>query len=215
MAVNRTVVTTLLQEIAPARLVAATKYASVSDLEALQACGVTVFGENRVQAFLEKYAALPHAEWHMIGTLQCNKVKYIIDKVSLIHSADSFALIDEIQKQAAKHRLTMPILLQINIAREETKHGFTAEQAPDALRRLAERCPNIQPRGFMMMAPNTPEENTRVYFRAMKQLAEEMQAAFPQFALTELSMGMSNDYRVALQEGATMVRVGRKLFDME
>lgn len=215
MAVNQSVVNEIRKGIQPATLIAATKYATVSDLEELQACGVKIFGENRVQAFLEKYEAFKGtAEWHMIGTLQCNKVKYIIDKVSLIHSVSSFSLIDEIQKQAAKHGLTMPILLQINIAHEESKHGFHETQAREALAYLAEHCPNIQPRGFMMMAPKTQEEETRVYFRAMKQLACEMQKEFPDFTLTELSMGMSNDYRTAVEEGSTMVRIGRKLFDI-
>ncbi len=214
MAVNRAAVIDVQKEIHPATLVAATKYASVSDLEELQACGVKIFGENRVQAFLEKYEAFTGtAEWHMIGTLQCNKVKYIIDKVSLIHSVSSFSLIDEIQKQAAKHDLIMPVLIQINIAQEESKHGFEENQTHEVLTYLNKNCPNIQPRGFMMMAPKTAKEETRVYFRAMKRLACEMQKEFPTLTLTELSMGMSNDYQVAVEEGATMVRIGKKLFD--
>ena len=213
MAVNKAVVSDVLKEIHPTALVAATKYATVDDLKELQACGVKKFGENRVQAFLEKWEAFnADAEWHLIGTLQCNKVKYIIDKVSLIHSVSSFSLIDEIQKQAAKHNLIMPVLLQINIAHEESKHGFDENQAQEVLTYLITSCPNIQPRGFMMMAPKMEKEETRVYFRTMKQLACEMQKKFPALSLTELSMGMSNDYDIAVEEGSTMVRIGRKLF---
>lgn len=214
MAVNADAVNKIQKEIAPATLVAATKYATIEDLKELRECGATIFGENRVQAFLEKHEAFSgNVQWHMIGTLQCNKVKYIIDKVSLIHSVVSLALIDEIQKQAKKHSLSMPVLLQVNIAEEESKHGFKESETANALLHIRESCPNVIPSGFMMMAPKAenPEE-VRIYFRRLRQLAGELQAQFPEWQLSTLSMGMSNDYKIAVEEGSTMVRVGRKLF---
>lgn len=214
MAVNTEAVFEIQKEIAPAELVAATKYATVEDLKQLSECGVKIFGENRVQAFLEKYEAFNgNVQWHMIGTLQCNKVKYIIDKVSMIHSVVSLSLVDEIQKQAAKHALNMPVLLQVNIAEEESKHGFGEEEVSNALLHIRTSCPNVIPSGFMMMAPKADNpESVRVYFRRLRQLAAELRPQFPEWQLTTLSMGMSNDYKIAVEEGSTMVRVGRRLF---
>lgn len=214
MAININAVNEIKKEIAPATLVAATKYATVEDLKELCDCGVKIFGENRVQAFLEKHEAFSgDVQWHMIGTLQCNKVKYIIDKVSLIHSVVSVSLLNEIQKQAAKHNLSMPVLLQVNIAEEESKHGFAENEIAEALEHIKASCPNVIPKGFMMMAPKVENvEEVRVYFRRLRQLATELQAQFPEWDLSTLSMGMSNDYKIAVEEGSTMVRVGRKLF---
>lgn len=215
MPVNHHAVMEIQKEIAPATLVAATKYATATELKQLQECGVTVFGENRVQAFLEKYEAFQgNVQWHMIGTLQCNKVKYIIDKVSLIHSVSSLSLLDEIQKQAVKHARVMPVLLQVNIAKEESKHGFEETDTAQALLHIRSHCPNVVPKGFMMMAPKTQTpEAVRPYFRRLRQLAGEMQVQFSEWELGTLSMGMSNDYKIAVEEGATMVRIGRKLFE--
>ena len=213
MAVNKDIILKIQKEIGSATLVAATKYASVQDLIELNNSGIKIFGENRVQSFLEKYKVFPDpSHWHMIGTLQSNKVKYIIDKVSMIHSVSSISLMNEIQKQAVKHNLIMPILIQVNIAHEESKHGFYESQVEDAINYLQKECPNIELNGFMMMAPKIDKEKTRVYFRALRNLSEKMQKEFPNLPIKELSMGMSNDYDIAVQEGATMVRIGRKLF---
>ncbi len=210
MIVNEPAVKAILKEVAPARLVAATKYIGADQLPALEACGVTVFGENRVQAFLEKYEAYHgNAEWHFIGTLQTNKVKYIIDKVRMIHSVNSYALVDEIEKRAAAHGLTMDILLEVNIAHEASKQGFDDAQIEEMMAYLADK-PHVHVRGLMMMAPLGQE--ARPWFHKTRELLERLQKEWPQYDLTELSMGMSEDYPDALAEGSTMVRIGRALF---
>ena len=128
MIVNEEAVKKILEEVKPAKLVAATKYVDVKEIEKLEKLGVTCFGENRVQAFLEKYENYHgNGEFQFIGTLQPNKVKYIIDKVTLIHAVDRYSLLKEIEKQAAKRDLEMPVLIQVNIAKEESKHGFEVE----------------------------------------------------------------------------------------
>ena len=203
----------ILNQIYPSKLVAATKYIDASIVKELYQNGVTIFGENKVQDFLEKYRAcnIP-ITWHFIGTLQTNKVKYIIDKVELIHSIDSLSLVKEVQKQAAKKNITIAILLQVNIANEATKHGFNKEELPIVLEFL-QSCSNITCRGLMMMAPYIEKEKTRKYFKETKQLLEKLKTLFPTIPLTELSMGMSNDYQIAIEEGATLVRIGSALFD--
>ena len=210
MTVDPEAVRSILEEIKPARLIAATKYVEADQIDALEACGCLTFGENRVQAFLPKYEAYHgKGEWHFIGTLQPNKVKYIIDKVTLIHSVNSFSLIDEIEKQAAARRLVTDVLLQVNIAREASKHGFDEEEMDGVLEYLAEK-PHIRPRGLMMMAPL--EGEARPYFAKTRALRDRLAAAHPELSLTELSMGMSGDWRDALAEGSTMVRIGRALY---
>ena len=129
MIVNEEAVKKILEEVKPAKLVAATKYVDVKEIEKLEKLGVTCFGENRVQAFLEKYENYHgNGEFQFIGTLQPNKVKYIIDKVTLIHAVDRYSLLKEIEKQAAKRDLEMPVLIQVNIAKEESKHGIEVEE---------------------------------------------------------------------------------------
>ena len=213
MIVNQEAVKNALENVKPATLVAATKYIDAKEVKRLEEAGCTIFGENRVQDFLKKYEAYEgEGVWHFIGTLQCNKVKYIIDKVTLIHSVNSYKLIDEIEKQAIKHNRIMDILLQVNIANEESKHGFKKEEMEDVMKYLV-NCPHINPRGLMMMAPHIEPEQTRVYFKETKELLEHLQELFPIYNFTELSMGMSNDYKVAIEEGSTMVRLGHALFD--
>ena len=181
-------------------------------IEKLEACGCLYFGENRVQAFLDKYEQYHgQGHWHFIGTLQKNKVKYIIDKVDLIHSVNSYHLIDELEKQAKKHDLKVHILLQVNIAREESKHGFDIEEMDEVMNYLM-KCPSLIVDGLMMMAPNIEPEDTRIYFRQTRELLERLKETYPQYPLNELSMGMSQDYQIALEEGATIVRIGRALF---
>lgn len=212
MIVNKEAVSRIMEEIKPATLVVATKYVGIKEIEELEKLGVTIFGENRVQAFLEKYNVY-HGKgtFHMIGTLQPNKVKYIIDKVSLIHSVDSLSLIKEIEKQAAKHNLVMKILLQVNISKEESKHGFDKEELEAILEYLT-TCKHIEVNGLMTMAPNMESSKTSIYFTQMQELLHTLQQKFPQFPLKELSMGMSNDYQEAVACGATMVRIGSAVF---
>ena len=213
MIVNKEAVKEILSEVAPAKLVAATKYVDESQVEELERCGCMYYGENRVQAFLDKYEKYNgQGHWHFIGTLQTNKVKYIIDKVELIHSINSLKLIKEVEKQAQKHDLMIHVLLEVNIADEESKQGFDQNEMREAMEYVL-GCPHIIVDGLMKMAPNIEVEETRVYFRKTKQLLEQLQKDYPQYPLKELSMGMSQDYKDALEEGATLVRIGRALFN--
>lgn len=212
MAVNEEKVKELLKEIKPACLVAATKYANIDDLYKLEELGVNIFGENQVQALLEKYEKYSgKSHFHMIGTLQTNKVKYIIDKVEMIHSISNYRLIDEVDKQAKKHNCVMDVLIQVNIAKEESKHGFLKEELEDVFKYLKTK-ENIKPKGLMVMAPNIDALETEKYFKETKDLLEQINKNNPELSLTELSMGMSNDYQYALNNNATLVRIGSLLF---
>ena len=212
MIVNEVEVKRLLEDVKPAKLVAATKYVDEKEIEKLEELGCLIYGENRVQAFLDKYEKY-HGQgiWHFIGTLQSNKVKYIIDKVELIHSVNALKLIKEIEKQASKIDKDIHVLLEVNIADEDSKQGFDKNEIREAMD-LVKECPHIIVDGLMMMAPHIEPEETRVYFKKTKQLLLELQQEYPMYPLKELSMGMSNDYKVALEEGATMVRIGSALF---
>ena len=213
MRLNNIEVKRILEEIKPAQLVAATKYVGVEEINELEALGCQVYGENRVQAFLDKYEKYQgNGSWHFIGTLQTNKVKYIIDKVDLIHSVNTISLIKEIEKQASKHDINIHVLLEVNIASEESKQGFDKNDLICAMNLILD-CPHIIVDGLMMMAPHIEPELTRPYFRQTKELLLELKDKYPSHPLNELSMGMSNDYLIALQEGATMVRIGSALFD--
>ncbi len=212
MRVNENAVQEILKEVGNQHLVAATKYVDEKEIEKLEELGVQYFGENRVQAFLEKYEqyqGLGH--WHFIGTLQCNKVKYIIDKVELIHSVNTLKLIKEIEKQANKIQKDIDILLEVNIADEESKQGFDQKDIFEAMN-LIHECPHIHVKGLMMMAPNIDPEETRIYFKKTKELLETLKNKYPEYSLDTLSMGMSQDYQIALEEGSSFVRIGRALF---
>lgn len=212
MIVNEEAVKEILAQVKGAKLVAATKYVDYHEIEKLEALGVKYFGENRVQAFLEKYEHYHgNGEFHFIGTLQTNKVKYIIDKVTLIHSIASYSLIDEVEKQACKHELKMPILVQVNVAKEESKHGFEVEEIEEVFDYL-KKCPHLEVKGLMMMAPNINHEETRVYFKQTTELFDDLKNKYPEFPMSEISMGMSNDYHEAMECGATLVRIGSALF---
>ena len=213
MKVNQNEVKRILKEVAPARLVAATKYVDVNEVEELERCGCLIYGENRVQAFLDKYEKYHGSgRWHFIGTLQSNKVKYIIDKVDLIHSVNTLKLILEIERQAKKHDIEIHVLLEVNTADEESKQGFDKNDIREAMN-LCKECPHIVVDGLMMMAPHIEPELTRPYFKETKALLEELKKEYSMYPLNELSMGMSNDYKVALSEGATLVRIGSALFE--
>lgn len=207
----------LLKEVTSsnATLVAVSKTKPVEDLEKLYQEGQRVFGENKVQELCGKAEVMPKdIEWHMIGHLQRNKVKYIAPFVSLIHGVDSERLFREIEKQAVKNERVISCLLQVHIAEEETKFGFSREE----LFAFLETTPDpakVQICGLMGMATNT-EDQTQVKkeFAALRKLFEELKSAFfseqPEFK--ELSMGMSGDYPLALEEGSTMIRVGSLIF---
>ena len=212
MIVNEVEVKRLLEDVNPAKLVAATKYVDEKEIEKLEELGCLIYGENRVQAFLDKYEKYQgKGIWHFIGTLQSNKVKYIIDKVELIHSINTLKLIKEVEKQASKIKKNIHVLLEVNIADEDSKQGFDKEEIRVAMD-LIKECPHIIVDGLMMMAPNIEPEETRIYFKKTKELLLELKEQYPMYPLKELSMGMSNDYKVALEEGATMVRIGSALF---
>lgn len=212
MIVNEEAVKKILEEVKPAKLVAATKYVDVHEIEQLEELGVTCFGENRVQAFLEKYEKYHgNGEFQFIGTLQPNKVKYIIDKVTLIHAVDRYSLLKEIEKQAAKRDLEMPVLIQVNIAKEESKHGFEVEEIDEVFNSLKDY-PHVKVRGLMMMAPHIESSETEKYFKMTQELLQRLQKDYPMYQLDQLSMGMSNDYQEALKHGSTMIRIGSALF---
>lgn len=195
-------------------LIAVSKTKPVSMLQEAYDAGIRDFGENKVQEILDKYDKLPHdIRWHMIGHLQRNKVKYIIDKVALIHSVDSLRLAEEISHQAVKHQLTMPILIEVNIANEDSKFGASLSEIQDLLIKIS-KLPNLEIRGLMCVAPfvENAEEN-RHYFKTMKQLSVDiMQKNVDNVHMDILSMGMTGDYKVAIEEGASMVRVGTGIF---
>ena len=212
MIVNEEAVKKILEDVKPAKLVAATKYVDVKEIEKLEKLGVTCFGENRVQAFLEKYENYHgNGEFQFIGTLQPNKVKYIIDKVTLIHAVDRYSLLKEIEKQAAKRDLEMPVLIQVNIAKEESKHGFEVEEIDEVFNCLKDY-PHVKVRGLMMMAPHIESSETEKYFKMTQELLQRLQKDYPMYQLDQLSMGMSNDYHEALNHGSTMIRIGSALF---
>ncbi len=182
-------------------------------LEAYEA-GCRDFGENKVQELLDKYDKLPaDIRWHMIGHLQTNKVKYIVDKVHMIHSVDSLRLAKEISKEAVKKNVSVPVLLEVNVAEEETKYGFYVDELEEALVEIA-LLPGIKVKGLMTIAPfvENPEDN-RVYFSQIKQLSVDISAKnIDNIDMNILSMGMTGDYLVAVSEGAAYVRVGSGIF---
>ena len=202
------------RENASAHLIAVSKTKPVSMLKEAYDAGIRDFGENKVQEILDKYDKLPSdIRWHMIGHLQRNKVKYIIDKVCLIHSVDSLRLAEEISKEATKHNINMPILIELNIAEESSKFGLSLPDFEDMIRKIS-ALPNIQIKGIMTVAPfvENAEEN-RQYFKTMKQLSVDiMTKNIDNVCMDILSMGMTGDYEVAIEEGATHVRVGTGIF---
>lgn len=195
-------------------LIAVSKTKPIPMLAEIYEEGVRDFGENKVQEILEKHDVLPNdIKWHMIGHLQRNKVKAVIDKVSLIHSVDSFRLAEVINIQAKKINITVPILVQVNIAGEDTKFGITKEDAIALVEQIAE-LDNLRIQGLMTIAPlvNDPEDN-RQYFRGIRQLSVDIRNKnIDNVCMDILSMGMTGDYEVAIEEGATMVRVGTGIF---
>ena len=195
-------------------LIAVSKTKPVSMIEELLPLGVRDFGENKVQELTAKEAVLPKdIRWHMIGHLQRNKVKYVIDKACMIHSVDSLRLAQEISKEAVKHALVMPVLIEVNVAGEESKFGVSVEEAPSLVEEVS-KLPGIQVNGLMTIAPyvEDPEEN-RYVFRNLRKLSVDIREKnFDNVTMNVLSMGMTGDYEVAIEEGATHVRVGTGIF---
>lgn len=195
-------------------LVAVTKTRPPEDLNAAIDAGITDIGENKVQEIMDKYEHVKPVRWHLIGHLQTNKVKYIIDKVSMIHSVDSIKLADEIQKRAKQHDLTMDILIQVNSAEEESKFGITTDETEGMIKYILENCPNIRLRGLMCIAPfEENPDDVRVFFAQVKEQYDRFsKIEHERLDFKYLSMGMSHDFEVAIEEGSNLIRVGTAIF---
>lgn len=195
-------------------LVAVSKTKPVSMLQEIYNCGIRDFGENKVQEICEKREELPaDIRWHMIGHLQRNKVKYIINDVTLIHSVDTYRLAEEINIQAKKIKRIVPILIEVNAAGETTKFGIPAEETLQLVTEIS-KLDSVSIKGLMTIAPfvENPEDN-RVYFQKIKELSVDIAAKnIDNVSMDILSMGMTGDYTVAIEEGATIVRVGTGIF---
>lgn len=195
-------------------LIAVTKTVDPERINYAVDCGVSNLGENKVQEIMDKYDAVSkNVKWHLIGHLQTNKVKYIIDKVELIHSVDSIKLAEEISKRAEKNNIIKDVLVQINVAEEETKFGISLEEAVNFVKSIS-GFGNIRIRGLMTIAPYMEDvEEVRPVFRQLRTKFDELaQMDLPNTDMKYLSMGMSNDYRVAIEEGANMIRIGTAIF---
>lgn len=195
-------------------LIAVSKTKPISMLKEIYDLGVRNFGENKVQELCEKHPQMHEdLNWHLIGHLQRNKVKNIIDKATLIHSVDSIRLAETIEKEAAKKDLIVDILMEVNVAEEESKFGLKVEEVIPAIETIA-TFPHIRIRGLMTIAPfvENPEENRSIFARLQKLSVDIRSKNIDNVNVDILSMGMTNDYQVAIEEGATMVRVGTGIF---
>ena len=195
-------------------LISVSKTKPVEMLQEAYDAGSRDFGENKPQEIREKYPQLPtDIRWHMIGHLQRNKIKYIIDKVCMIHSVDSIRLAEAIDEEAKKHGIVMPVLIEVNVAEEESKFGVHLDEVESLIRQISELS-NIQVQGLMTIAPFTENaEDNRIYFRKLRNLYVDIKDKnIDNVNMCNLSMGMTGDYEVAVEEGATMVRVGTGIF---
>jgi len=193
-------------------IVAVTKTVGIDEIGKAVAAGIRDFGENRVQEFLGKYGLFPDVRWHFIGSLQTNKVKDVVGRAHLIHSVDSQRLVEEIEHRADQAGLVQSVLLQVNVSGESSKHGFAPTEVRDVLIDTSTMA-HVQVEGLMTMAPYGRPEEARWVFRELKELRDSLrEMPLNGVELDELSMGMTNDFRVAVEEGSTIVRVGRALF---
>lgn len=207
-------INSIRKDSAPAKLIAVSKTKPVEMLKEAYDAGMRDFGENKVQEIMDKYNELPSdIRWHMIGHLQTNKVKYIIDKVYMIHSVESVKLAKEISSRAVNASIVMPILVEVNIGDEESKFGLKVDEVESFVRDISV-LPGIKVSGLMCVAPYTDfPENNRVYFKKLKELSVDITTKnIDNVSMDVLSMGMSGDYNVALEEGATYIRVGTGVF---
>ncbi len=195
-------------------LIAVSKTKPVEMIREAMDTGIVTFGENKVKELLEKQSVLSEPlNWHMIGHLQRNKVRQLVGRVKRIHSVDSLRLAEQIQNDFSKHSVIADILVEVNMAKEESKYGFMPEETEDAIRKIA-TFPNIRVHGLMTIAPlvEDPDEN-RLYFRDLKKLLVDINNKnIDNINMDELSMGMTGDYEVAIEEGATYIRVGTGIF---
>jgi pyridoxal phosphate enzyme (YggS family) len=195
-------------------LVAVSKTQPIPALLAAYQAGIRDFGENRVQEFLEKYDEMPpDVRWHLIGHLQTNKVKYVVGKVAMIHSVDSYDLAKEISKQALKKGISVDILIEVNVAEEESKFGVVPMHTQTLIRDIS-KLPQIVVKGLMTVAPyvTDPEDNRKVFSQLAQMAVDIEEQNYDNVFMNELSMGMTGDYSIAVEEGATIVRVGTGIF---
>lgn len=195
-------------------LIAVSKTKPVSDIRQAMECGITVFGENKVQEIKDKTEEIKEPlSWHMIGHLQANKVKYLPGRVCMIHSVDNVKLAAEIEKQFSKADQIIDVLIEVNMAHEESKFGLSPEEVPDFVKEISSY-PHLHIRGLMTIAPFTEDaESNRIYFRGLRELKDSINGMnIPGVNMDTLSMGMTGDYQVAIEEGATFVRVGTGIF---
>ena len=195
-------------------LVAVSKTRTPEEINQAIDAGITDIGENKVQEVVDKFDSVKPVRWHLIGHLQTNKVKYIIDKVCMIHSVDSMKLAQEIDKRAQQHGLTMDILIQVNAAQEESKFGITTDETRQLILDILDQCHNIRIRGLMHIAPFAENpDDVRIYFRQVKELYDQCaKIDHPHLDFQYLSMGMSHDFGVAIEEGSNLIRVGTAIF---
>ena len=196
------------------KLIAVSKTKPVTMLREAYELGCRDFGENKVQELIGKYDQMPDdVRWHLIGHLQRNKVKYIVDKVYMIHSVDSLRLAEEISKEAAKKNVTVSVLVEVNVSNEASKFGTSADDAVSLVEQIA-KLPNILVKGLMTIAPYVEDsQKNRLYFAKLKQIyVDIIHKNIDNVCMEELSMGMTGDYEVAIEEGATYIRVGTGIF---
>lgn len=202
------------RDVSSVQLIAVSKTKPAEAVQTVYNLGQRVFGENKVQEVCDKYPVLPEdIQWHLIGHLQTNKVKYIVDKVAMIHSVESVKLAETISKEAVKKNVTVPVLIEVNVAEEDSKFGIKLEELETFITEIS-ILPGLEIKGLMTVAPfvEDPEDN-RVVFRKLKEKSIDINNKnINNVELTELSMGMTNDYAVAIEEGATMVRIGTAIF---
>ena len=195
-------------------LVAVSKTKPIEDIEEAYNLGVRDFGENKVQELVEKIEKFPKEDvkWHLIGHLQRNKVKYIVGKVYLIHSLDSIRLLKEIEKKYKEEDKVAKVLIQINIGEDKNKYGIRVEE-PENMIKACEECSNVKVQGLMTILPMEDDESCRRYFKQMKQIFDDLKSrSFKNIEMKYLSMGMSGDYEIAVEEGSNMVRIGQGIF---
>ncbi|CUT00220.1 YggS family pyridoxal phosphate-dependent enzyme [Candidatus Chrysopegis kryptomonas] len=195
-------------------IVAVTKTVPIEKIKEAINLGITDIGENRVQELLEKKNSIENVRWHFVGHLQTNKVKYIVDFIYLIHSVDSLKLALEIDKRAKKINRVIDILIEVNTSGEETKYGVKPEETIDLVKQISENCKFLRVKGLMTVAAFLPNpEEVRPMFRLLRELKDEIaKLNLKNVEMKHLSMGMSNDFEVAVEEGATLVRIGTAIF---
>ncbi|MFN3135246.1 MAG: YggS family pyridoxal phosphate-dependent enzyme, partial [Candidatus Kryptonium sp.] len=195
-------------------IVAVTKTVPVEKIKEAISAGIYDIGENRVQELLEKRNSIENVRWHFVGHLQTNKVKYIVDFIHLIHSVDSLKLALEIDKRAEKINRSIDVLIEVNTSGEKTKYGVKPEETIELVKQISEKCKFVRVKGLMTLAAYSPDpENARPMFKLLKNLSDEIaKLKLKNVEMKHLSMGMSNDYWIAVEEGATIVRIGTAIF---